>query len=98
MNLTEVLNKEQYDAVTYINGPLLVLAGAGTGKTRVITYRIYNLIENEQIEPERIMAVTFTNKAASEMKQRLYYLVGEKVNNLWIGTFHSIALRLLRLE
>ncbi|UOD35747.1 UvrD-helicase domain-containing protein [Deferribacteraceae bacterium V6Fe1] len=98
MNLKEVLNEEQYDAVTYVNGPLLVLAGAGTGKTRVITYRIYNLIENEQIDPERIMAVTFTNKAASEMKQRLQHLVGGKVNNLWIGTFHSIALRLLRLE
>jgi len=98
MNLKEVLNKEQYDAVTYVNGPLLVLAGAGTGKTRVITYRIYNLIENERIEPERIMAVTFTNKAASEMKHRLQHLVGGKVNNLWIGTFHSIALRLLRIE
>lgn len=98
MNLKEVLNKEQYDAVTYLNGPLLVLAGAGTGKTRVITYRIYNLIENERIEPERIMSVTFTNKAASEMKQRLQNLVGGKVDNLWIGTFHSIALRLLRLE
>jgi len=98
MNLKEVLNEEQYDAVTYVNGPLLVLAGAGTGKTRVITYRIYNLIENERIEPERIMAVTFTNKAASEMKHRLHHLVGGKVNNLWIGTFHSIALRLLRLE
>lgn len=98
MNLKEVLNKEQYDAVTYLNGPLLVLAGAGTGKTRVITYRIYHLIENEGIEPERIMSVTFTNKAASEMKQRLQNLVGRKVDNLWIGTFHSIALRLLRLE
>lgn len=98
MNLKEVLNKEQYDAVTYLNGPLLVLAGAGTGKTRVITYRIYHLIENEGIEPDRIMSVTFTNKAASEMKQRLQNLVGGKVDNLWIGTFHSIALRLLRLE
>lgn len=98
MNLKDMLNDEQYEAVTYTNGPLLVLAGAGTGKTRVITYRIYNLIKNESVEPEKIMAVTFTNKAASEMKHRLSSLVGQEVNNLWLGTFHSIALRLLRIE
>jgi len=98
MILENILNKEQLEAVTYTGGPMLVLAGAGTGKTRVITYRIYHIIENENISPSEIMAVTFTNKAANEMKNRLLSLIGSKVNELWIGTFHSIALRLLRAE
>jgi DNA helicase-2/ATP-dependent DNA helicase PcrA len=98
MILENILNKEQLEAVTYTGGPLLVLAGAGTGKTRVITYRIYYLVENENIKPEEIMAVTFTNKAANEMKNRLFSLIGSKINDLWIGTFHSIALKILRAE
>jgi len=75
---------------------MLVLAGAGTGKTRVITYKIAYLIHNDIYNPGRILAVTFTNKAAREMKNRLYNLIGNKSNNVWMGTFHSIALKILR--
>ncbi|KAA0258651.1 ATP-dependent DNA helicase PcrA [Deferribacter autotrophicus] len=92
------LNNEQLEAVTYVDSPLLVLSGAGTGKTRVITYKIAYLIEKQKMESHRIMAVTFTNKAADEMKKRVYSLVGDDAFNLWIGTFHSNTLRILRRE
>jgi DNA helicase-2/ATP-dependent DNA helicase PcrA len=90
------LNNEQYEAVTTNNGPLLVLAGAGTGKTRVITYKMAYLIEELNIPPNSILSVTFTNKAADEMKERLLSLIGNKSKSVWCGTFHSIALRMLR--
>ncbi|HEX7421569.1 MAG TPA: UvrD-helicase domain-containing protein, partial [Thermoanaerobaculia bacterium] len=90
------LNKEQREAVTHGSGPLLVLAGAGSGKTRVITYRIAWLIGELGIHPSRILAVTFTNKAANEMLSRVERLVPGIGGRPWIGTFHSTSLRMLR--
>lgn len=93
------LNSEQQEAVSHTTGPLLILAGAGSGKTRVLTERIANLITNNNVLPYHILAVTFTNKAAKEMKERIASRVGEKVaKSLWIGTFHSICIRILRSE
>jgi len=89
------LNKEQREAVTHINGPMLVLAGAGSGKTRVLTNRIAYLIENG-IEPENILAITFTNKAAKEMKEREIKLIGNDAYSIQISTFHSLGLKLLK--
>ena len=125
--LFESLNQEQFDAVNHIYGPLLVVAGAGSGKTKALTHRIANLIENNQINPYNILAVTFTNKAAKEMKERLEIILAkelamlrfgqpwntlqqidqnqlradihqDKLQNLWIGTFHSLFSRLLRFD
>ena len=93
-----LLNEEQKKAVEHLDGPLLVLAGAGTGKTRVITYKIAHLIENCKVPASKIMAVTFTNKAAKEMLDRLKNLIGEKAQPLWAGTFHAISLRILKIE
>ena len=92
------LNPEQRRAVEYGAGPLLVLAGAGSGKTRVLTARVARLIQEERERPERILAVTFTNKAAGVMRDRIAQLLGEAPRGLWVGTFHSIAARLLRRE
>jgi DNA helicase-2/ATP-dependent DNA helicase PcrA len=92
------LNEEQRHAVEYGQGPLLVLAGAGSGKTRVLTARVARLIQEEGERPERILAVTFTNKAAEVMRDRISDLLGEEPRGLWVGTFHSIAARLLRRE
>ena len=97
-NLEEELNKEQYDAVISKNRSLLIIAGAGTGKTRVITYRIAYLIKQYDVRPGNILAVTFTNKAAAEMKLRLYSLIGALSKALHIGTFHSICLNILRTD
>ena len=92
------LNDRQYEAVTYLGGPELVLAGAGSGKTRVLTYKIAYLLE-KGILPSRIMALTFTNKAAREMKNRLALLVGQQaVNDIHVGTFHSVFAKYLRKE
>jgi len=92
------LNPEQRRAVDYGDGPLLVLAGAGSGKTRVLTARVARLIGDEGIRPQRILAVTFTNKAAGVMRERIAELLGEEPSGLWVGTFHSICARLLRRE
>ncbi len=97
MNLKNALNEEQREAVEYINGPSMIVAGAGSGKTRVLTYKIAYLID-KGYEPSSILALTFTNKAAQEMKERIKKLIGAKANNLWMGTFHSIFARILRAE
>jgi DNA helicase II / ATP-dependent DNA helicase PcrA len=96
--LLETLNPAQREAVEHGTGPLLVLAGAGSGKTRVLTVRIARLIDEHGVAPFRIFAVTFTNKAASEMKQRVGRLLGRDPSGLWIGTFHSLSARILRRE
>ena len=126
--LFESLNKEQIQAVSHLNGPLLVVAGAGSGKTKALTHRIANLIQNHNVNPRNILAVTFTNKAAKEMKERVEIILAkelcknryidktwaiiskseqnvlreevykEKLKDLWIGTFHSLFSRLLRLD
>ncbi len=90
------LNPQQADAVRHVNGPLLILAGAGSGKTRVITHRIAWLVAEHQVRPSSILAITFTNKAADEMKQRVEALVGLRSQSMWIGTFHAMMLRILR--
>ena len=92
------LNTQQYDAVTYCDGPQLVIAGAGSGKTRVLTYKIVHLLKLGY-SPYSILALTFTNKAAREMRERIGRQVGEKkARSLWMGTFHSIFARILRSE
>ena len=90
------LNQNQKKAVETLDGPLLVLSGAGTGKTRVLTARIANLLLSSKAKPWNILAVTFTNKAAKEMRERLETIIGPSVNSIWLGTFHSIAARILR--
>ncbi len=90
------LNPAQQEAVAHFEGPILVLAGAGSGKTRVLTARVANLIEHHGVDPSRILTVTFTNKAAGEMRERIGRLLGEEPRGMWSGTFHSIGARMLR--
>ena len=92
------LNPAQREAVTHSEGPLLVVAGAGSGKTRVLTHRIAYLIENKGISPFEILAITFTNKAAGEMKTRVADLVGSVAEKMWVSTFHSACVRILRRD
>lgn len=98
MDLKKLLNKEQYKAATTIEGPILILAGAGSGKTRVLTYRMAHMIQDKNIYPSQILAITFTNKAAQEMKERIKSLIGDVVDNMWVSTFHSSCVRILRRE
>ena len=97
LNLLKKLNDKQREAASQIDGAILILAGAGSGKTRTITYRIAHMIENIGISPYNILAVTFTNKAAKEMRERVVDLVGDIANNCTISTFHSFGVRLLRI-
>ena len=97
-DLKTLLNPEQYEAATTTEGPLLVLAGAGSGKTRVLVHRIAHLMNAGYARPWEILAVTFTNKAASEMRARLIRLCGDEMTSAWIGTFHSMCGRMLRRE
>ena len=95
-NLIEGLNDKQKEAVLATEGPCLVIAGAGSGKTKVLTYKIAYLLSEKNVKPWNILSITFTNKAANEMKQRVEKLVGEASQEMWLGTFHSICVRILR--
>ena len=96
LNLLDDLNPKQREAVNQIDGPCLVIAGAGSGKTKVLTYKIAHLIDNCGVKPWNILAITFTNKAANEMKERVQSLIGDAINDIWLGTFHSICVKILR--
>ena len=95
-NILEGLNDKQYEAVINTDGPCLIIAGAGSGKTKVLTHKIAYFMEEKDVKPWNILAITFTNKAANEMKTRVENLVGNAAKDMWIGTFHSICVKILR--
>jgi len=97
-DLLKSLNKEQREAVKHTEGPLLIMAGAGSGKTRVLTHRVAYLLSEKEVSPRSILAITFTNKAAREMKDRIEQLVGLESSNIWVSTFHSLCVRILRQD
>jgi DNA helicase-2/ATP-dependent DNA helicase PcrA len=96
--ILDKLNDRQREATAYIDGPLLILAGAGSGKTRVLTYKIAYLLEKNIVKPWEILSITFTNKASKEMKERVEQIVESEASSIWLGTFHSICVRILRRE
>ncbi|EON78783.1 ATP-dependent DNA helicase UvrD/PcrA [Lunatimonas lonarensis] len=98
MDYLSNLNPQQREAVEYTDGPLMIIAGAGSGKTRVLTIRIAYLIHQKGVDPFQILSLTFTNKAANEMKQRIEKLIGLEARNTWMGTFHSVFAKILRVE
>ncbi|MCL2342220.1 MAG: UvrD-helicase domain-containing protein [Firmicutes bacterium] len=95
-DILQGLNEKQKEAVINTEGPSLVIAGAGSGKTKVLTHKIAYLIEEKKTKPWNILAITFTNKATNEMKERIEKLIGEESKEMWIGTFHSVCVKILR--
>lgn len=92
------LNDKQQKAVQTTEGPLLIMAGAGSGKTRVLTHRVAYLIEEKDVKPWHVLAITFTNKAAREMRERVAKLLGESGEDVWVSTFHALCVRVLRRD
>jgi DNA helicase II / ATP-dependent DNA helicase PcrA len=97
-SLLDGLNQAQKQAVSHLDGPLLIIAGAGSGKTKVLTHRLAYLLDQKKARASQVLALTFTNKAAREMRERIQRLIGDEANHLWMGTFHSIFSRILRYE